>query len=265
MDIFEEIVAAKKANQPLVLATVIESLGSAPRGEGARMLVRPDGSISGTVGGGAIEQIVIKEALAMMGGGAAKTIRHELKDIGMQCGGGMAVFLEPLVPAPQLLIFGAGHIGTFLAQIGKMLDFSVTVVDNRPEFASRERLPWADTVITEDYLTGIDKVSFNDRTYTVILTHKHAFDFEVLEKCISRPWRYMGMIGSKAKVAKIFEKLKESGVSQESIDRVHSPIGMKIGANTPAEIAISILAEIIQARSSAGDEKRQSPCCNPRA
>jgi xanthine dehydrogenase accessory factor len=265
MDIFEEIVAAKKSNQPVVLATVIESLGSAPREEGARMLVRPDGSISGTIGGGAIEQLILKEALAMMQGGAPKVIRHELKDIGMQCGGGMAVFLEPLVPAPQLVIFGAGHIGACLAQIGKMLDFTITVVDNRPEFASPERLPWADRIIAEEYGSAMQKISFTDQSYVVILTHKHAHDFEVLEQCIAKPSCYLGMIGSKAKVAKVFDQLRSNGVSDEIIKKIHSPVGLKIGANTPAEIAISILAEIVQVRSAVNAAGRQSACCNPRA
>ncbi len=267
MDIFEEIVAARKSNQPVVLATVIQSLGSAPREEGARMLVRPDGSIAGTIGGGAVEQKIIEEALQLMKGGASKLITYELKDIGMQCGGGMSVFIEPLVPAPQLLIFGAGHIGACLAQIGKMLEFSVTVVDNRPEFANADRLPWADTIIAEEYAAAIERLVFNARTYVVILTHKHAHDYEVLEKCLNKTWCYLGMIGSRAKVAKVFDQLRAKGVADEIIAKIHSPVGIKIGANTPAEIAISILAEIIQVRSSAG-AAAPATCCssgsNPR-
>lgn len=123
---------------------------------------------------------------------------YEIKDIGMQCGGGMSVFVEPLVPAPQLLIFGA-----CLAQIGKMLEFSVTVVDNRPEFANAERLPWADTIIAEEYAAAIEKAVFNTRTHVVILTHKHAHDYEVLEMCLKKTWQYLGMIGSRVKVAKV--------------------------------------------------------------
>jgi len=262
MDIFEEIVAAKKSNQPVVLATVIESLGSAPRGEGARMLIRTDGSIAGTIGGGAVEQKVIDEALQLMKGGASKLLTYELKDIGMQCGGGMSVFVEPLVPAPQLIIFGAGHIGTCLAQIGKMLEFSVTVVDNRPEFANAQRLPWADTIIAEEYAAAIEKAVFNARTYVVILTHKHTYDHEVLEKCLDKTWAYIGMIGSRVKVAKVFDLLRGKGVTDEIIKKIHSPLGMNIGANTPAEIVISILAEIIQVRSSAGNVAKAGTCCS---
>ena len=265
MDIFEEIVEAKKSNQPVVLATVVESLGSAPREEGARMLVRADGSIAGTVGGGAIEKKIIEEALAMMHGAAPRIVRYELKDIGMTCGGGMGVFLEPLSPPPQLIIFGAGHIGICLARIGKMLDFSVTVVDNRQEFASKDRLPWADMVIADDYARAMQSVTFSERSYVVILTHKHTHDFEVLEQCLTKPHCYLGMIGSKAKVAKVFQQLKDQGVPEETIRQIHSPVGIKIGANTPAEIAISILAEIIQVRSAANASAPQSPCCNPRA
>jgi xanthine dehydrogenase accessory factor len=259
MDIFEEIVAARKSNQPVVLATVIESRGSAPREEGARMLVRSDGTIAGTVGGGAIEKIIIDEALKLMAGGAARLISHDLKDIGMTCGGGMSVFIEPLVPAPHLLIFGAGHIGACLAQIGKMLEFNVTVVDSRPEFANADRLPWADTVIAGEYATAIDKVAFNDRTYAVILTHKHTHDFEVLEMCVNKKYCYLGMIGSRAKVAKVLQQLRDNGIAEEIVTNIHTPVGIKIGANTPAEIAISILAEIIQVRSTLGDKPRGCP------
>ena len=137
MDIFEEIVEAKKSNIPIVLATVVESLGSAPREEGAHMLIKSDGTIIGTIGGGAIEKRIIDEAMILMNAPSPKLVHYDLNDIGMVCGGGMSVFLEPLRQLPKLIIFGAGHIGSVLSRIGKMLDFSVTVVDNRPEFAWR--------------------------------------------------------------------------------------------------------------------------------
>jgi xanthine dehydrogenase accessory factor len=251
MDIFEEIVAAKKANIPVVLATVIESLGSAPREEGARMLIRADGSIEGTIGGGAIEKKIIDEALTLINAAAPKLVKYELKDIGMSCGGGMSVFLEPLLPAPQLIIFGAGHIGSALSHIGKLLDFRVTMVDNRPEFASRELLTSADTVIAENYLQAIDALIITDNTYIVILTHKHAHDYEVLEQLISKPFRYLGMIGSKTKVATVLQQLRAKGVSEDIIKKIQSPIGISFGAHTPAEIAISIAAEMVAERNNA--------------
>jgi xanthine dehydrogenase accessory factor len=213
------------------------------------MLVKKDGSTVGTIGGGAVEKKVLDEAMAMMSTATPKLVKYELKDIGMACGGGMSVFLEPLLPAPQLIIFGAGHIGSAISQIGKMLDFNVTVVDNRPDFANIERLPWADAVIAEDYLKALGGLSYSDSTYMIIVTHKHAHDFEVLEQLIHKPFCYLGMIGSRTKVAKAFQQLRDRGISEEIIKKIHSPIGINIGANTPAEIAISIAAELVAVRS----------------
>jgi xanthine dehydrogenase accessory factor len=249
MDIFEEIVAAKKANVPVVLATVIESQGSAPREEGARMLIKSDGTTIGTIGGGSIEKVIADQAMKLMNAPSPQFVRYELKDIGMSCGGSMGIFLEPLHPAPRLIIFGAGHIGTALAQIGKMLDFTVVVVDNRPEFANRERLPWADTVIAEDYQSALKKILPLDNAYVIILTHKHVHDFEILERCVQQAFHYLGMIGSKTKVAKAFQQLREKGIDETVIQRIHAPIGVDIGANTPAEIALSIAAELVAVRS----------------
>lgn len=252
MDIFEHIVEAKKKNEPLVLATVIESMGSAPREAGARMLIRSNGSLVGTVGGGAIEKIVADEALKVMGTSTTKIIKHNLKDIGMECGGGMSVFLEPVNPMAQLFIFGAGHIGTVLSHIAKLLDFNVTVIDNRPEYADAAKLPWADSVIADDYGTAIEKLPFSSNTYVVILTHKHEHDFGVLEGCIAKPHCYVGMIGSKKKVATCMKQLREHGVGDDIIKSIHAPVGINISANTPAEIAVSIIAEIVQVRSTSG-------------
>jgi len=130
-----------------------------------------------------------------------------------------------------------------------MLDFSVTVVDNRPEFASRELLPSADTVIAENYQQAIDALAITYNTYMVILTHKHVHDFEVIEQVIHKPFRYLGMIGSKTKVANVFQQLRAKGVSEDIIKKIHSPIGISIGAHTPGEIAISIAAEMVAVRS----------------
>jgi xanthine dehydrogenase accessory factor len=130
-----------------------------------------------------------------------------------------------------------------------MLDFSVVVVDNRPEFANRERLPWADTVIAEDYQSALKKILPLDNAYVIILTHKHVHDFEVLEQCVQNPFHYLGMIGSKTKVAKAFQQLREKGIDETVIQRIHAPIGVDIGANTPAEIALSIAAELVAVRS----------------
>ena len=249
MDIFEEIVTIKNAGTPAVLATVIESLGSAPGKPCARMLIKADGSIVGTIGGGAIEKKITDEAIALMRSSESKLLRYNLEELGMSCGGAMSVFLEPLKTAPDLIIFGAGHIGNALSKIGKMLVFTTIVVDNRPEFANKERLPWADKVIADDYHKALQELIFSDTTYLVILTHRHAHDFEILDHCTKQNFRYLGMIGSRKKVAKAFQQLREKGIDEEILKRIHAPIGIEIGADTPEEIAVAIAAELVAVRS----------------
>ena len=249
MDIFQEIVALKSEGIAAVLTTVVEVVGSAPGKPGARMIVKKDGSTLGTIGGGAIEKRITEEALTMMQGRGTRLLTYELKDIGMVCGGGMSVFLEPLVDAHPLIIFGAGHIGAALSKITAMLGFTTTVVDNRPEFANGEKLPWADRVIADDYQKALHDLSFSDTTFVVILTHRHAHDFEILEYCIKQPFSYLGMIGSRKKVDRAFEQLREKGVDEETIKRIHAPIGMNIGAESPQELAVAIAAQLVRVRS----------------
>ena len=249
MDIFDEIISVKKAGVPAVLATVVETAGSAPGRPCDRMLVKSDNSIAGTIGGGAIEKTIIDEAMKLIAGTEPKLLQYSLEELGMSCGGNMSVFLEPLQNAPDLIIFGAGHIGSALSRIGKMLDFAVTVVDNRPEFASKEKLPQADRVMALDYQRALQELVFTDKTYLVILTHRHAHDFEILQYCVKQPFRYLGMIGSRNKVAKCLQQLRDKGIDEEAVRRINTPIGINIGANKPAEIALSIAAELVAARS----------------
>lgn len=248
MDIFKEIVALKSARIPVVLATVVEVSGSAPGRPAARMLVKGDGSTLGTIGGGAIEKRITEEALTMMQGRETRLITYELEELGMVCGGGMRVFLESLTGADPLIIFGAGHIGSALSRITTMLGFATTVVDNRPAFASEEQLPWADRVIAEEYHHALKNLSYSETTSLVILTHRHAHDFEILEYCLKQPFSYLGMIGSRKKVATAFEQLRERGVEEETIKRIHAPIGIDIGAESPEEIAVAIAAQLVAVR-----------------
>jgi xanthine dehydrogenase accessory factor len=255
MDIFEEITLVKKSGIRAVLSTVIESMGSAPGKPGARMIVKADGSTVGTIGGGAVEKKITEEALGTIQREETKVIHYKLEDLGMACGGGMSIFLEPLISAPDLIIFGAGHIGSALSRIGSLLGFTTTVVDSREEFANSERLPWADRVVAGGYQKALEQLSFTDSSYLVILTHRHANDFEILEYCVKKPFYYLGMIGSRKKVATAFEKLREKGIGEESINRIHAPIGIAIGAETPEEIAVAIAAQLITVRS--GTEKTE--------
>jgi len=249
MDIFEEIIAAKNSGTPSVLATVVESLGSAPGKPCARMLIKDGGSTVGTIGGGAIEKKIADEAMPLMNGTEPKLSKHNLEELGMSCGGSMSIFLEPLNSAPDLIIFGAGHIGTALSKIGKMLGFKTIVVDNRPEFADKGKLPWADRIIANDYHKALQDCVFSDTTYLVILTHRHLYDFEVLEYCARQPFCYLGMIGSRTKVEKAFQQLREKGIADQTLERIYAPIGINIGAKTPEEIAVAITAELVAARS----------------
>ncbi len=251
MDIFEKLVQARKENRSFVLATVIDVKGSTPRDIGAKMLIFQDGKTEGTIGGGAIEKKVVDESSVLFSTGKSQVVDYDLDDLNMQCGGKMSLFLEPVIANPSLLIFGAGHIGLSLATMADMLNFDVTVIDNRPEFANQERFPTARQILNKDYSQALTELSFDENSYIVIVTYKHLHDQEILEYCINQPFSYLGMIGSKTKVKQSFQKLAERGVSQERINRINSPVGLNINAQTPEEISIAILAEIIGIRNGA--------------
>jgi xanthine dehydrogenase accessory factor len=252
-DIYEAIAGLRRRGQTAVLATIVSTRGSAPRKEGAKMLVQNDGQIIGTVGGGDLEYQIYKKALQLIEGNESQLAHFELTNEdaskeGMLCGGTVDVFIEPIKPLPVLFIFGGGHISFSLARIGKMVDFRVVVIDDRPEFANAERFPEADETIVGDMASVIPQLDINRSSYIVIVTRGHQNDAQVLEWAATTPAAYVGMIGSKRKVHAAFSYLKTKGITQEQLDRVHSPIGLPIGAETPEEIAVSIMAEIIQVR-----------------
>jgi len=255
-DIYQEIVKVREEGKEAALVTIVSTTGSTPREEGAKMLVRPDGSIAGTIGGGSLEAQVIEEAVTVIKMGKPKHLHmsltaEEAGEAGMICGGVLEIFIEPIVTSPALFIFGGGHISLPLSQTAKTLGFKVTVIDDRAEFASSERFPEAEAVLAEDFTQAFPRLKIDKSSYIVIVTRGHQHDELVLEWAIGTPARYIGMIGSKTKVATIYSHLKAKGVSQQVLDGVHSPIGLEIGAQTPEEIAVSILAEIIKVRRSA--------------
>jgi len=249
MTLFKKIHELQQQQQAAVIATVVEAAGSAPRQAGSRMLILADGSSIDTIGGGAVEKQVVDDALALFTTGGTRLLRYDLgHDLSMACGGTMSVFLEVLQPVQPLLIFGAGHIGLALASLGKLLGYQVTIVDNRPEFANKERFPAADRIIARPYDQALVDLPFTDHTYIVIVTHRHLHDQELLQHCLSQPFAYLGMIASRSKVKTILADVQKNGVSAEVLDRVHSPIGLDLGAQTPAEIAVAIAAEWIACR-----------------
>jgi xanthine dehydrogenase accessory factor len=252
-DIYEEIVKIKARGEEAVLATVVATSGFTPRKEGAKMLVKADGKITGTVGGGALEGQVYEESLRLINSSEPRLLHFELTNEdaskeGMLCGGNMTVFIEPIKPLPSMIIFGGGHISFFLAKIGKMLDFRIVVVDDRPQFASHERFPEADVIIAEDFPSVMRRMEINKSSYIVIVTRGHLHDSKILEWAVTTDAAYVGMIGSTKKVRNVFSLLESKGTDPERLSRVHAPIGLPINAETPEEIAISILAEIIQVR-----------------
>jgi xanthine dehydrogenase accessory factor len=249
-DIYEEIVDIKQKGERAAVATILSSKGSTPREQGSKMLVRSDGSISGSIGGGKLEALVIAEALKVMQSGKIANLHFDLSakdagELGMICGGETDILIEPIIPLQTIYIFGAGHISIPLCIIGKLLHFRVVVIDDREEYASRERFPQADAVHVLDFKNIATKLDLNMTSYLIIVTRGHASDEVVLEQVVKLPVAYIGMIGSRSKVKAILDHLKAEGVEQEMIDRVHSPIGLKINAETPEEIAVSIMAEII--------------------
>jgi xanthine dehydrogenase accessory factor len=252
-DIYETIAQLRRRGENAVLATIVSTRGSGPRKEGAKMLVQADGRIVGTIGGGALEHQVSQAALQLMEGKEVQLAHFELTNEdaskeGMMCGGSVDVFIEPIQSLPVLFIFGGGHISLFLARIAKMVDFRIVVIDDRPEFANAERFPEADETIAGDIASVTPRLAINGSSYIVIVTRGHQNDAQALEWAARTEAAYVGMIGSKKKIKTIFSHLLTKGVTQAQLDRVHSPIGLSIGAETPEEIAVSIIAELIQVR-----------------
>ena len=253
-DIFEEITRIKRERLSAALATVVSGGSGVPGKTGFRMLVYSDGKILGTVGGGLLEAKVREEALRCIREKTSRLLKLKLdqtaRGIGVLCGGEAEVFVEPILPVSGLFIFGGGHIALPLAQFAKALEFTVVVIDDREEFASRDRFPAADEVKLGDFSTVIRSIEFHSDDCVVIITHGHQHDEVVLKECLLKKNRagYIGMIGSKAKVATVFSNLKQQGVSEELLANVKAPIGLDIGARTPAEIAVSIMAEIVALR-----------------
>lgn len=259
MDIYQEIATRRTEGVPFVSATLIRTAGSVPRDVGAKMLIYSDGSISGTIGGGKFEKQVIEDSLRMFESRTPHFLKaYKLEDsgpetLGMFCGGEADVFFELFGQTDSLIIFGGGHVGKNLARVASGLDLRITIVDDRPEILSQFQPPIR-TFLT-DYSYQDNYPPIDNRSYIVIVTHGHRCDGEVLQKVIDKGCAYVGMIGSKTKIKKTFDLLEEAGIDKNLLQRVHSPIGLDIGAEGPYEIAIAIAAEIIAVRSKLNHRK----------
>lgn len=253
MDLYEEIVRLRKEGRRGAVATIVNVRGSIPSFRTAKMLVRDDGSIAGTIGGGCVEAEVWQAAREVMETERPRTLTFNLNqdpkyDTGLVCGGTLEIFVEPILPPAELYIFGAGHVAASLYKIAQIAGFDVTVVDDREAYANRERFPEAQQVIAEDFDKAAARLAPSESSYIVIVTRGHRDDMRMLRWAVQSPARYVGMIGSKRKTIAIFRELQQEGLDAQLFDRVHAPIGLDIGAITPEEIAVSITAELIASR-----------------
>jgi xanthine dehydrogenase accessory factor len=263
IDVFDELVRLRKAGVPCALATVVRTAGSTPRKSAARMVVLADGSIIGTIGGGRIEKEVIDATVALIAEGAAarpKILRYHLThELAMCCGGEMEVFVEPLVPEPPLVVCGAGHVARALVPLARSVGFSPYVVDDLEELATPARFPDAVEIVDSFDVRDWKSVPLDDNTYAVIVTRDHAQDQALLEQLIGRDLAYLGLIGSRRKIEMFKQRLVAKGFDAARFDRLHAPIGLDIGAQTPEEIAVSIVAQLIQARAARRPKRPAAP------
>jgi len=255
MDLFEEIVRMRKAGQRGALATIVHTNGSIPSYESSRMLVREDGSIAGTIGGGCVEADVWAAAREVMAKESPRKMVFQLNneasyDNGLICGGTLEVFVEPLLPQPVAYIFGGGHISMALAKSASSAGFGIVVIDDREQFANQERFPMAQEIFLS-YQEAFTRIQPNPSSYLVIVTRGHRDDMRVLAWAVRTQARYIGMIGSKRKVLSVYQALEKEGYTPEEFSRVFAPMGLEIGALSPEEIAISITAELVTVRRNA--------------
>lgn len=257
MDIYEQIVQLRREGRRGAVATIVNVRGSIPSFRTAKMLVRDDGSIAGTIGGGCVEADVWQAAREVMESEKPRTLTFDLNqdpkyDAGLVCGGTLEVFVEPILPPALLYIFGAGHVAAAVCRTAASAGFEVTVTDDRSSYATKERFPAAQEVHALDFDAAIENLDPNESSYIVIVTRGHRDDMRILRWAVQTRARYVGMIGSKRKVIEIFKTLKKEGLPADLFDRVHAPIGLDIGAITPEEIGVAITAELIAVRRHAG-------------
>lgn len=249
IDILESALHTLRTGRSVALATIVGSHGSTPRAIGTKMLILPDGRVAGTIGGGALENQVIQEARSALEAGLPRLVTYTLTEVDPGhmgvCGGKNDIFIDVIAGKKQLLIVGAGHVGQHLSRLGRFAGMDPVVFDDRSDYANRERFPDAREIIVGDVAEELTKYPITPWCHVVIVTRGHELDGVALAAVIRSPARYLGMIGSQTKKAKIYAQLIQQGVEQALLDRVHAPIGLDIGAETPEEIAISIMAEII--------------------
>jgi xanthine dehydrogenase accessory factor len=259
-EVFAALGEALKNGEEVALVTIVAANGSTPQRVGAKMLVYTDGRTVGTIGGGCYENEALWKAREALKTRKAVSVRYELADdfaaeSGLICGGQMDVFIEPIEPSPAVYIFGAGHVGQFVARVAHDAGFRVHVIDDREKFANRERFPDAAEIVVDDIPTWLQRTALPASAYGVIVTRGHRHDLDALRALAPRKLRYLGLIGSRAKVKRIYDVVVEDGsVGVDQLEHVYAPIGLDIGAVTPQEIAVAIVAELIAIRRGKSDK-----------
>ena len=253
MDVYEELLRLRKLGQKCAIATIVQVRGSIPSYESAKLLVREDGSMIGTIGGGCVEAEVWAAAREVIEKEQPRHLSFNLGqdaayDNGLICGGQLDIFVEPVLPVPGAFIFGAGHISKSISKVANLAGFATTIVDNRENFANRERFPEAAEIYAEEYEEVFAKLPVNETSYVIVVTRGHRDDMRVLGWAVSTKARYIAMIGSKRKVIGVVKELEKEGIPREAFERAFAPMGLDIGAITPEEIAVSIVAEMIAMR-----------------
>lgn len=259
-DVWSALGRWRAEGRRFALLTVVESRGFTPRKAGAHMLLAADGETVGTIGGGAIEHAVLAEArqLLAQGGHAVTVKKHLTQELGMCCGGEMVVYIEVLEALPRLFLFGAGYVARPIAALAAGCGFAVTVIDARPEWAEPARFPNAALrcQAPEDFARAL---ASTEADYAVVVTHDHALDQTLVQCLLAKPFKFVGMIGSVPKQRKFALRLRARGFDDEAIARLRTPLGLAIGAETPEEIAVSVLAELIAVRRGARPEAGWTP------
>lgn len=242
--IYSSLAKLNESGKSAVLCLVTQSFGSTPRKAGSRMLVLNDGTTEGTVGGGKIEFQVIEEARKMLNSSQTKTIEYNLgSDLGMQCGGKMNIYFESINSAPRLLIFGAGHIGKVLSAMATNYHFNINLIDNREDVF--QNISDGVKIINEPFPEAYETIDFRENDFVVITTYKHTYDEEIAAHVLKQPHAYLGMMASKRKAALARKKWAERGIEEEKIVKVFSPVGIDIQCETPEEIALSVMAQLV--------------------
>jgi xanthine dehydrogenase accessory factor len=250
-DVYEWLARARHERTPAVLVTVIATRGSAPQIPGAKLLLLEDGRAAGTVGGGAFEREALTIARTLLAVDApATTLRtvNLTRELGMCCGGEMTLFAERVLGAERLVLFGAGHIARALGDCAARAGFAVTVVDEREPWATPARFPLAERIICEEPEVALPEILLDEATYAVVVTHDHRLDEALVRALLRSRARFVGLVASRTKRNKFVHRLRAQGMPEPALARLRAPLGLAVGAVTPEEIAVSIVAELVAVR-----------------